>query len=185
MLSFRASIVCLTLLAPALAQAQDSDDVFADAAGGAKVHVASRFVCPAKIGMFERDAVGERDPEASADFCAYSALDGVYGTITLAPLTGPYDPKAALAPDFVEQEGTGGKTIAEAPLKLGGTSVYTRTYQTTSLEDIHYRVLFAASAVGPWAVQVTMEYASPRDDAVKSEFLNTVYASALETLAAK
>jgi hypothetical protein len=180
---FRASILCLAALAPALAHAQDADDVFTDAANGAKVHVASRFVCPAKIGMFERDAVGERDPEESADFCAYSALDGVYGTITLAPLKGPYDPKTALTPDFVEQEGTGGKTIAEAPMKLGDASVYTRTYQTTSLEDIHYRVLFAASAVGPFAVQVTMEFASPRDDAVEREFLNTVYASALKTIA--
>ena len=131
------------------------------------------------------DAVGERDPKASSDFCAYSALDGVYGTITLVPLAGPYDPKTALAPEFVEQEDIGGKRIGEGTVKAGGASVYARTYETTSLEDLHYRTQFSASAVGNWAVQVTLEYASPRDDAVKQEFLNAVYSGALKTLAAK
>jgi hypothetical protein len=42
--------------------------------------------------------------------------------------------------------------------------------------------MFASSAVGQWAVQVTMEYASPRDDAVKQEFLNAVYDEALHRL---
>lgn len=185
MYPFRASILCLTLLAPGFAHAQDAGDVFADAANNTKIHVASGFACPGKIGMFERDAAGERDPQAGADFCAYSALDGVYGTITLLPLKGPYDPKTALVEDFIEQEGTGGKVIAEAPIKLNGISIYTRKYETTSLEDTHYRVLFAASAVGQWAVEVTMEYASPRDDAVEQEFLNKVYAEAFKKLAAK
>jgi hypothetical protein len=172
---------CLFLVSSALAQ--DSADVFTDAAGGAKVHAASGFVCPPQIGHFERDAVGERDPSSGADFCAYSALDGVYGTITLVPLKGPYDPKTALAPEFVEQEGTGGRMIGEGPMKLGGQNVYTRKYETTSLEDARYRVLFAASAAGPWAVQVTMEYASPRDDAVEGEFLETVFAAAFKKIA--
>ena len=88
----------------------------------------------------------------------------------LSPLNGPYDPKTALVPEFVEQEDIGGKRIGEGTVKLGGASVYTRTYETTSLEDLHYRTQFSASAVGNWAVQVTMEYASPRDDAVKQEF---------------
>jgi hypothetical protein len=183
---FRASSLCLIAFATAVpARAQDADDVFADAANNAKMHIASGFVCPGKIGIFERDAVGERDPQSGADFCAYSALDGVYGTITLKPLKGPYDPKTALVEDFVEQEGTGGKMIAEAPIKLGGVSVYTRKYETTSLEDTHYRVLFAASAVGAWAVEVTMEYASPRDDAVQQEFVSKVYTQAFRKLAAK
>jgi hypothetical protein len=173
----------LVLTTPALAQG--AGDAFTDAADNAKVHAASGFVCPPRIGLFERDAVGERDPATNADFCAYSALDGVYGTITLVPLTGPYDPKAALVPDFVEQEATGGRQIREGTAKLGGVGVYTRTYETTSLEDLHYRTLFAASAVGNWALQVTMEYASPRDDAVEQEFLNTVYASALRKIAQK
>ena len=181
---FRDSIVCIIALLSAPALAQDSTDVFTDAASGAKVHAASGFVCPLQIGHFERDAVGERDPSSGTDFCAYSALDGVYGTITLAPLKGPYDPKTALVPEFVEQEGTGGRMIGEGPARLGGQSVYTRKYETTSLEDARYRVLFAASAAGPWAVEVTMEYASPRDDAVEQEFLETVFAAAFKKLAA-
>jgi hypothetical protein len=184
MFVFRDSIICLAALLSAPAFAQDSADVFTDAAGGARVHAASGFVCPLQIGHFERDAVGERDPSSGTDFCAYSALDGVYGTITLSPLKGPYDPKTALVPEFVEQEGTGGRMIGEGPVKLGGQSVYARRYETTSLEDARYRVLFAASAAGPWAVQVTMEYASPRDDAVEQEFLETVFAAAFKKLAA-
>ncbi len=91
---------------PALAQTADP---FVDGPGYAKVHVASGFVCPAAIGSFERDAADENDVETGADVCSYAALDGVYGTIVLAPLTGPYDAPNALAPAFVEQEGTGGK----------------------------------------------------------------------------
>ena len=75
-------------------------DPFTDGKDGAKVHIASGFVCPAMIGHFERDAAGESDADTATDFCAYSALDGVYGTITLTPLNGAYDPKASLAPDF-------------------------------------------------------------------------------------
>ena len=173
----------LLLTAPALAQ--ENGDVFTDGANNAKVHGASGFVCPAKIGLFVRDAVGERDPKLGTDYCAYSALDGVYGTIILSPLSGPYDPKSALVPDFQEEEATGGKRIAERSATLGGArGVYTRTYETTSLEDLHYRVLFAASAVGNWAVQVTMEYASPRDDALEQQFLDAVYAEALRRIAA-
>jgi hypothetical protein len=170
----------LALTTPALAQ--NSGDVFADAANNARVHVASGFVCPAKIRLFDRDAVGERDPKSASDFCAYSALDGVYGTIVIAPLNGPYDPKTALVPEFEEQQATGGKVIGESVQTLGGAKAFTRTYETTNLGDAHYRVLFAASAVNQWAVQVTMEYASPRDDALKQDFLNAVYDEALHKL---
>jgi hypothetical protein len=180
---FAVCLAALTGAAPAFAQT--NVDVFSDGPANAKVHTASGFVCPGKIGLFERDAAGERDPSANADFCAYSALEGVYGTITLVPLAGPYDPKTALASEFVEQEDIGGKRIGEGTVKVGGASVYARSYETTSLEDLHYRTLFSASAVGNWAVQVTVEYASPRDDAVKQEFLNAVYAGALKTLATK
>lgn len=179
-------VVMALLLGPATAHAQDGD-VFSDAANNAKVHAASGFVCPGKIGMFERDAVGARDPETNADFCAYSALDGVYGTITLQRLSGPYDPKTALTPDFIEQQGIGGKIIGEGTARLGlpgaTLSVFTRAYETTSLEDLHYRTLFSASAVGNWAVQVTLEYATPRDDAVEKDFLNAVYAEAVRKIA--
>jgi hypothetical protein len=175
-----ALILVIVMVSPAWAQT--GNDVFTDAAGNAKLHVASGFVCPSKIGLFVRDAVGERDPKASEDYCAYSALDGVYGTIVLTPLTGPYDPKTALVPEFQEQEAIGGRVIGEATKAFGGASVYTRSYGTSNLGDVHYRVQFAASAVGQWAVQVTMEYASPRDDAVKQDFLNAVYDEALHRL---
>jgi hypothetical protein len=175
-------LTLLLLLVAAPALAQSTGDVFTDGANNAKVHAASGFVCPTKIGLFERDAVGERDPKASSDFCSYSALDGVYGTIVITPLSGPYDPKTALVPEFQEQEATGGKVIGEASQKFGGASVYTRSYGTSTLGDVHYRVMFAASAVGQWAVQVTMEYASPREDALKQDFLNAVYDEALHRL---
>src|SRR5438105_15303984 len=58
----------MTILVATGAGAQTvAGDTFADGPNGAKVHVASRFVCPAKIGPFERDAVGETDPETGAD----------------------------------------------------------------------------------------------------------------------
>jgi hypothetical protein len=165
------------------AQAQTlAGDTFADGANGAKVHVASKFVCPAKIGLFERDAVGETDPETGADFCAYAALDGVYGTIKLVPLHGPYDAKQSLARDFGEQEGTGGKSIAEKQVTIApgpqGSAVYTRTYETAKLEDLHYRVQFAGAAIGSWAVETIVEFAEPRDLPEARDFLRTVYASA-------
>jgi hypothetical protein len=148
------------------------------------VDVASRFVCPAKIGPFERDAVGESDPGTAADFCAYAALDGVYGTITLVPLHGAYEAKQSLAQDFTEQEAAGGKRIAEndvaiAPARRGTpVSVYTRTYETAKLEDLHYRVQFAGAAIGNWAVETTIEFAEPRDLAEAQSFLRAVYAAA-------
>ena len=169
------------------AYAQDNADPFTDGANGVKVHSASGFVCPQQIGHFERDAAGERDPEAGADFCAYSALDGVYGTLTLAPLHGAYDPKAMLAPDFVVQEGTGGRMVDETTQFLGPKTaplaVYTRTYETAKLETLHYRTLFASAVVGAWAVQVTIEYAAPRDEDNESDFLNTVYGEAVAKIA--
>jgi len=174
----------ISLLVATPALAQDGGDVFSDAANNAKIHTASGFVCPAKIGLFVRDAVGERDPKTDTVYCAYSALDGVYGTITLSPLNGPYDPKTALVPDFQEEEATGGKSIGEKPLKVGGANIYTRIYETTGLEELHYRVQFAASAVGNWAVQVTMEYASPRDDAIREDFLRAAYSGAFRRIAA-
>jgi hypothetical protein len=169
--------------------AQDSaPDVFADGKDNAKVHVASGFVCPLHIGQFERDSVGESDPETGADFCAYSALDGVYGTVTIIKLSGPYDPPASLAADFSEQEGTGGKKIAEATITLDKQSalpVYTRTYQTATLEDLSYRVMFTAASINGWAVQTTIEYADPRDTPLEREFLKDVYAAAQMQIAAK
>jgi hypothetical protein len=181
----------MTILVAAGAHAQTvAGDTFADGVNGAKVHVASKFVCPARIGAFERDAVGETDPETGADFCAYAALDGVYGTIKLVPLHGAYDAKQSLARDFGEQEGTGGKSIAEKQVTIAGAPhgspvpVYTRTYETAKLEDLHYRVQFAGAAIGSWAVETIVEFAEPRDLPEAQEFLRTVYAAAQSDIAA-
>ena len=168
---------------PASAQVV-AGDTFSDGKDGAKVHVASGFVCPAKIGLFERDAVGETDPSAGADFCAYSTLDGVYGTIKLVPVPGTYDAKTSLAPDFAIQEGTVGKKVAEGDVTVaavqGGAplTIYTRTYESAKLEDLHYRVLFAGVAVKNWAVESTIEFAEPRDTPLEKDFFHAVYAAA-------
>lgn len=173
----------------ASAGGQDMSDPFANGANGAKIHTPSGFVCPMHIGVFERDAVGERDPKSSSDFCAYSALDGVYGTVTLLPLHGAFDPKALLTPDFAVQEGTGSKLVGEETQTLGPKSaplsVYTRNYETTKVAAQRYRILFSSAAVGNWAVDVTLEYADPHDIAIKSDFLNSVYASAVRQIGAQ
>ncbi|HVZ91854.1 MAG TPA: hypothetical protein VG843_09395 [Rhizomicrobium sp.] len=125
-----------------------------------------------------------RDPKSGADYCAYSALDGIYGSVVIAPVSGPYNPKAALTQDFIEQEGEGGRKISEGVTKFGGApGVYTRAYETATIEDAHYRVIFTASAIGQWAIQATVEYASPRDDTLKKIFLDAVYARALREFA--
>jgi hypothetical protein len=183
---FGLSLFGVTLaLTPALAQTTDID-AFKDAGDDAKVH-ASGFVCPLFIGHFERDAFGERDPSIGADFCAYSAIDGVYGTITLTPLKAAYDPKTALVPEFTEQEGIGGKMVGEKTITIGGgatpISVYTRTYETAALETLHYRILFSSGTVGTWAVEATVEFATPRDDEKERDFLNAVYTEALVHIA--
>ncbi|MGD0141683.1 MAG: hypothetical protein ABSC92_00830 [Rhizomicrobium sp.] len=181
--------LALVLVSPVVHAQSMPGDAFADGKDGAKVHKASGFVCPAKIGLFERDAVGDADPETGTDFCAYSVLNGVYGTIKLTPLTGPYDPKASLAADFTEQEGTGGKQISEKPETLPGgaqpLSVYARTYETSKLEDLHYRVLFTGAALKNWAVEATIEYADPRDTPLEQDFLRAVYAAAESQIGAK
>lgn len=178
-MAWRVLLPLLFAFVPAAAAAQNSSDTFADREDGAKVH-ASGFVCPQRIGEFERDAVGEYDPERNEDFCAYSALDGVYGTITLQPLNGGYDPKASFTDDFREQEATGGKRLSETTVRLNGSplAIYTRTYSTTHAEELDYRIVFAGAAVKNWVVQVTVEYADPRDTQTEAEFLRSVYAAA-------
>jgi hypothetical protein len=181
-----AAVVAALSLAPASAQTTNID-AFKDSGDQAKLHSASGFVCPLFIGHFERDAFGERDPSAGADFCAYSAIDGVYGTITLTPLKAAYDAKAALAPEFAEQEGIGGKIIGEQTINIGGgatpISVYSRTYETAALETLHYRILFSTGTVGTWVVEATVEFATPRDDEKQRDFLNAVYTEALVHIA--
>lgn len=175
--------VVFVLVRSAFAQ-EASPDPFADTRDGGKQHTASGFVCPARIGLFERDAVGEADPGTGADFCAYSALDGVYATVTLTLLDGPYNAASSLAPGFIEQEGTGGKRIAEGVAMIvpapgmAAMPVYSRTYETAKLEDLHYRVVFTGAQFRNWAVETTIEYADPRDTPVEDAFLHAVYAGA-------
>ena len=172
---------------PALAQTTDIDTFKDTGNDQAKLHVASGIISPQFIGHIERDAFGERNPSTGADFCAYSAIDGVYGTITLPPLKGPYDAKTALAAEFTEQEGIGGKIIGEHTMNIGGTatpiSVYSRTYETAALETLHYRILFSTGTVGQWAIEATVEFATPRDDEKQRQFLDAVYTEALVHIA--
>jgi len=180
-------VLAASLAAPAFAQTTDID-AFKDTGNDqAKLHVASGFVCPLFIGHFQRNAYGERNPSTGADFCAYSAIDGVYGNITLTPLKGPYDAKQALAGEFGEQEGIGGKIIGENTINIGGgatpISVYSRTYETAALETLHYRILFSTGTVGQWAIEATVEFATPRDDENQRTFLNAVYTEALVHIA--
>jgi hypothetical protein len=162
---------------------------FSDTHDGGKLHAASGFVCPAKIGPFERDAVGEADPGKNTDFCAYSARDGVYGTIKLVPLSGPYDGHASLASDFAETEGLGGKRVADGPAMLTAKPepfvIYARTYETAKLADFRYRVLFSGAQFGNWAVETTIEYTDPRDIGIENQFLHAVYAAARNEITLK
>lgn len=184
MLTNRITIALLAglLAGPALAQ-NTAVDTFNDGADNAKVHK-SGFVCPLHLGQFERDAAGQSDIDSGADFCSYAALDGVYGTITLIPLTGAYDPKTSMVQQFTEQEQTGGRKIAEGDVKLGGSTVYARTYETSKLEDLHYRVTFAGAGLNGWAVEVTTEFADPRDTPEQKDFLDAVYEAATKEIVA-
>ena len=181
---FISLLLPVLLAAPALGQTADP---FRDGPDSAKIHVASGFVCPAAIGPFERDAAGEYNVLTGADICSYAALDGVYGTIILTPLSGGYDAKRSLAPQFIEEEGTGGKMIGEKTRSLGGKpgplSVFTRSYRTARAESLEYRMIFAGTQVGNWAVEAIVEYADPRDAPQEKEFLNTVYAIAAKDIA--
>jgi hypothetical protein len=170
------------------AQAAETDP-FTDTRDGGKLHAASGFVCPSKIGAFERDAVGEADPGKHTDFCAYSARDGIYGTVKLVPLNGPYDAPGSLAPDFAETEGLGGKRVADGPAMLAAKPqplvVYARTYETAKLDQFHYRVMFSGAQFGNWAVETTIEYTDPRDVGPENQFLHTVYAAARNEITPK
>jgi hypothetical protein len=170
------------------ASSAHADEIFSDDSHGGKLHVASNFTCPAKIGPFERDAVGERDPQANVVYCAYSERDGVYGTILLRPLTGPYDAKASLAGAFEEAQSTGGRMISELQIKLGPRAapvpIYARTYESAKLTDERYRVLYSGAAIGNWGVELTIEYADPRDLVSERDFLNAVYAAAARQIGA-
>ncbi|MEJ1967958.1 MAG: hypothetical protein WDN03_04850 [Rhizomicrobium sp.] len=96
-------------------------------------------------------------------------------------------PGPALIPEFTEQEGIGGKMIGERTMNIGGgaapVSVYSRTYETAALETLHYRIQFSSGTVGAWAVEATVEFATPRDDDKQRDFLNAVFTEALVHIA--
>ena len=175
----------LPLVAAVTAHAQDAGP-FTDARDGGKVHTASGFVCPARVGRFERDAVG---PDIGADFCTYSASAGVYGRIRLVPLDGLYDAKTSLAPAFVAQEALKARLIADGPtalpLKPSPVAAYARTYEMAALNDQHFRVALEGAQFGNWAVETTIEYVDPRDTALEADFLHAVYAAAASEIAVK
>ncbi len=104
----------------------------------------------------------------------------------LKPLSGTYDARASLGREFVLQEGTGGRMLGEATLKRpGGAEIFTRSYETSKLLDAHYRALYAGTAMGNWAVEVTVEYAEPRDTEAEKQFIDAVYAGAAAEVAAQ
>ncbi len=185
MLRFPPRPLQLIMLLPLLfgAAQAENEEGFSEGPNGAMVHSPSGFVCPLKIDIFERDAVGRRDPSRNSDYCAYSALSGVYGTIIIMPLGSTFDPKESLAGEFT---GTEGSVIGETvqPVGRSGASlpVYLRTYETARLESVRYRTLFADAAVGAWSVEVIVEYADPRDREAETAFLNSVYAAAQREL---
>ncbi len=184
----RAELVVFALVALVSSVSRGSaDEIFSDDSRGGKLHTASGFVCPAKVATFERDAVGERDPQTGAVYCVYSKLDGVYGTVVLKPLRAPYNARSSLSGAFEETQSTGGRMIGEQMTKLGSPAaldVYARTYETARLSDTHYRVLFTGAAIGNWAVELTVEYADPRDTGAQREFLSAVYGAAGAQIAA-
>ena len=163
--------------------------VFKDGPAGEKIHIASNFACPDHIGRYIRDAVGESDLESGSDFCSYYALDGVYGTVTLTPLKGAYDPARSLSSGFIQQEGIGAKKIGTKTIELGPDGkkhkVYMRTYETAHLETLHYRITYSGAAYKGWIIETTTEYAEPRDDKVNRNFLDWVYGPALKDLVAR
>jgi hypothetical protein len=179
-------IAFVGLLAPAAFAQEANTNPFIDGRDGGKVHAASGFVCPAKIGRFARDAAG---PDVGADFCAYSASAGVYGTIRLVPLEGPYDAKTSLAPAFVAQESVKAKRIADGmttlTLKPSPIPAYARTYETAALNGQHFRVVLEGAQFGKWAVETTVEYVDPRDTALEADFQHAVYAAAASEIPAK
>jgi hypothetical protein len=68
--------------------------------------------------------------------------------------------------------------------KTSALPVYARTYRTARAEALEYRILFAGAQIGNWAVEVTVEYADPRDTPAEKAFLSAVYDSARKQIVA-
>lgn len=169
----------------ALFSAAEAEESFLSQDNGAALHELSGFVCPAKIGVFELDAYGKRE---NGDYCAYSGLSGLYGTVMLHPLPAAYDPAAGLAPEFRKVEGLGGHVVAETVQLVGPgdapLSVFLRTYDVARLDALTYRTQFASAAAGAWAVDVIVEYAYPRDKEDQTAFITAIYGEAAKDLGA-
>lgn len=160
-----------------------SDEVLALMPDGGLQHRASGFVCPARLGVFERDAAGVRD---GGPYCAYSAMSGLYGTVILKPVADTYDPKAVLAPESHAVELVGGTLLAETE-QLAGTvaepvPVTLRTYQTAKLDSLTYRTQLSCAVFGAYVVEAVVEYAYPRDKDEQTGFINAVYSQAAKDL---
>jgi hypothetical protein len=159
---------------------------FRDGPHDGRIARASGFVCPDRVGPYIRDAAGQSALSQKRVFCSYYALDGIYGTVRILPLAGKFDGPGLLAGQFSQEAGSGGRVVAQKtrsfPAASGELRVFTRTYETSHLENLHYRVSYASAPALGWVVEVISEYASPRDDATKKVFLNWVYGPGLTSL---
>ncbi len=159
---------------------------FRDGPHDGRIARASGFVCPDRIGPYIRDAAGQSSVSQKKVFCSYYALDGIYGTVRIQPLDGQFDGPGLLAGQFSQEAGSGGRVVSQKTLSFAGAGkvlpVFSRTYETSHLENLHYRVSYASALVRGWVVEVISEYASPRDDATRTEFLKWVYGPGLAAL---
>ncbi len=185
----RIAVLGLALIGGAFANAHGATDAlgaFRDGPHDGRIARASGFVCPDRVGPYIRDAAGQSGMSRKRVFCSYYALDGIYGTVRILPLAGKFDGPSLLAGQFSQEAGSGGRVVAQKSRSFHSASgplhVFTRTYETSHLENLHYRVSYASAPVLGWVVEVISEYASPRDDATKTVFLNWVYGPGLATL---
>jgi hypothetical protein len=179
----------LVLVSSTYASAQGTTvalGAFRDGPHDGRIARASGFVCPDRVGPYIRDAAGQSGMSEKRVFCSYYALDGIYGTVRILPLKGKFDGPGLLAGQFSQEAGSGGRVVDQKTRSFHAASgllrVFTRTYETSHLENLHYRVSYASAPALGWVVEVISEYASPRDDATKAVFLNWVYGPGLATL---
>ncbi len=179
----------LALVSTALASARGATvalGAFRDGPHDGRIARASGFVCPDRIGPYIRDAAGQSSVSQKRVFCSYYALDGIYGTVRILPLDGQFDGPGLLAGQFSQEAGSGGRVVAQKNLSFAAAGrvlpVFSRTYETSHLENLHYRVSYASAPIRGWVVEVISEYASPRDDATKTVFLDWVFGPGLAAL---
>ena len=179
----------LALVSSSLASAHGTTvalGAFRDGPHDGRIARASGFVCPDRVGPYIRDAAGQTGVSQKKVFCSYYALDGIYGTVRILPLHGQFDGPGLLAGQFSQEAGSGGKVVAQKTFSFSAAgrmlSMFSRTYENSHLENLHYRVNYASAPVRGWVVEVISEYASPRDDATRTVFLDWVYGPGLAAL---